>query len=1156
MYKKKYVLDNKHSYALIRKLVLIMKLTFIVIITVCMQVSFAAKAQKISLSVRNTSIGEVFKKINQNFGYEFIYTGEMLKEAKPVNISIKDASIEEVLDKCFEGQPLSYKLSNNTVIVQRKSGTAQQQQQPKKRIKVSGKIMDEQNIPLPGASVRVKETGTKAMADNDGWYTIEAESNSLLIFSYLGFEEKEVSVAGKTVIDVTLKEQTSLLQDVVVIGYGTVSKKDATGSIAQVNIRDMAKAPVSSIEQALAGRVAGLNVSASQGQPGEEGTNIRIRGVGSITQDPSPLYVIDGFATENFDLSMLNADDVESINVLKDASGTAIYGSRGANGVIVVETKKGKVGKPTLNYSVSYGFQDVTKRVEVLSPYEFVKLEYERDSVSAKTLYLPDGVTNDSYKNLEGINWQDQFFRQGLTSIHNLSLRGGNKDTKYSISGSLFGTGSVVVNTGLKKQQGRVTVDQKVSNKLRAGVSANYTHTQTYGQIASSIQDGYASSALLYSVWGYRPVNVRYLTGGIDDLNLEEELFDEDVSSPTDYRFNPVESAKNLYRNKDNNNLVANGYFTYDITKNLVFKSTGAINLNTIQLGTFYNSGTSQGSPISPRNNNGQWGSMDYDSRTTWSNENTLTYSKVNNNHSLNVLGGFSFQQEDKKGNEYTAIKVPNETLGIDGLGQGTPLSVGSFGTYHTLQSYFSRVNYGYRSKYLFTATLRADGSSKFPNNKWGYFPSGALAWKMKEESFFKGIEAITEAKLRVSYGLTGNNRVGDFSALSPISVDNSTGYSFGNEVPTPAAIPTIGNPKLRWETTAQLNLGYDLSLLKNRIELVVDVYQKKTDNLLLLANMSPSTGYARAYKNVGKLKNEGLEFTLNTRNINKNDFAWSSNFNISFNRNTILQLADGEERLLNSISPRWQSGYADPVLYSAAIGHSVGNFVGYIFDGVYQYEDFYQLPNGGYRLKNSVPTNGTARETIKPGYIRYKDLNSDGIITAADQTIIGRGLPIHTGGFSNNFTYKNLSLNVFLQWSYGNDVYNANKLIFEAKAYSMLNQYASYADRWSPTNPSTTIPVVGGVPEGYYSTRELEDASYLRLKTVELAYSIPANYLKKLGLKEIMFTASAQNLVTWTNYSGMDPEVSTRNSILTPGFDYSAFPIAKTLVFGLKASL
>ncbi|WP_257668125.1 TonB-dependent receptor [Parapedobacter tibetensis] len=1129
-----------------------MKLTIFLTMVFALQAFADTHAQNITLKAENTRLGDVMKEIQKQQGYLFFFRGTQIA-SMPVTAEINDADLKQAMAAILAGRGLEWSLKDGTIVIKRVTDRPDLAEARQQRV-VTGKVTDEHGNPLEGVTVRVKETKTLAVTDANGEYEIHIESRGkILIYNMMGFDSVESPINNKSIVNISLVTAVSALDEVVVIGYGTVKREDLTGSVAQVNIGDMAKAPVSSIEQALAGRVAGLSVSSSQGQPGEEGMNIRIRGVGSLTQDASPLFVIDGFATENFDLSLLNPDDIESINVLKDASGTSIYGSRGANGVIVVETKKGKVGKPNLTYSGSYGFQDVTKRVEVLSPYEFVKLEYERDSVTANTRYLSNGVTNDSYKNIEGINWQDQFFRQGVTNIHNLSLRGGSKDTKYAISGSLFETGSVVVNTGLKKQQGRVTVDQNVSNKLRAGVSANYTHTQTYGQIASSIRDGYASSALLYSVWGYRPVNARYLTG---DIDLEEELFDEDVDSPTDYRFNPVESAKNLYRNRDNNNLVANGYFTYNITKDLVFKSTGAINLNTIQLGTFYNSGTSQGSPLSPRNNNGQWGSMNYNSRTTWSNDNTITYSKANKSHSLTVLGGFGFQQENRKGNNYTAIKVPNETLGIDGLGQGTPLSVGSFGTYNTLQSYFSRVNYGYRSKYLFTATFRADGSSKFPNSKWGYFPSGALAWKMKEESFLKGIETITEAKLRLSYGLTGNNRVGDFSALSPISVENSTGYSFGNEAPTPAAIPTIGNPKLRWETTAMLNLGYDLSLFKNRIELVVDVYQKKTDNLLLLANMSPSTGYARAYKNVGKLKNEGLEFTLNTVNIDKRDFSWRSNFNISFNRNTILQLADGEERLLNAITPRWQSGYADPVLYSAAIGHPVGNFVGYIFDGIYQYEDFYQLPNGGYSLKNSVPTNGMARETIKPGYIRYKDLNNDGIVTAADQTIIGRGLPIHTGGFSNNFTYKNLSLNVFLQWSYGNDVYNANKLIFEAKAYTMLNQYASYANRWSPTNPSTTIPVVGGVPEGYYSTRELEDASYLRLKTVELAYSIPTNYLKKLGLKEIVLTASAQNMVTWTNYSGMDPEVSTRNSILTPGFDYSAFPIAKTLVFGLKASL
>ncbi|MFD1631124.1 TonB-dependent receptor [Pseudopedobacter beijingensis] len=1118
-----------------------------------MQTSFAANAQKISISERNTSIGQIFKKINQNFGYEFVYTEEMLKESKLVTISIKDASIEEVLEKCFEGQPLSYRITENTIIVQRKSATMQPQLQPIKKIKITGKILDEQNIPLPGAIVRIKGTGTRVMADKDGRYTIETESGSKLMFSYLGFEEKEVSIAGKTVIDVILKEQISKLEEVYVIGYGTVKKEDATGAVGQVDVEAVEKAPVYSVEQALAGRVAGLSVSASQGQPGEEGTNIQIRGVGSITQDTSPLYVIDGFATENFNLGSLNPEDIESINVLKDASSTAIYGSRGANGVIVIETKKGKEGKPILAYSGSMGIQSVVKKIDLMTPYDFVKVEFERDPVSAESAYIRGGKTIEDYKDIQGVNWQNQFFQTGKTNIHNISLRGGNKDTKYALSGSVYGTDAVALNTGLKRQQGRLSIDQVVNRKIKAGLNVNYTHVQSFGQITSRINDGYASSALMFSVWGYRPVSRAFLEEDFDVSSFEEDLFDDEVISSTDYRINPIQSAKNTYRNRDNNSLLSNAFFTYNLFKDVVFKATGSINLNTVQLGQFYNSGTWQGSPQNLRNSYGQWGSMAYSKQFTWSNENTITYIKKYRQSKMTLLGGMTLQKALNEGNSYTAIKVPNESLGITGLGKGTPLSVNSYGSYNTLNSYFVRGDFNYNSKYMITGTFRADGSSKFPENKWGFFPSGAFAWRMSEEEFIKNLNVVSDAKLRISYGVTGNNRVGDFSALSPISVANSVSYSFGNDTPIPVAVPGIGNLGLKWETTAQFNIGYDLSVFKNRLELIVDYYDKRTNNLLLNANMPASSGYTQAYKNVGKLSNKGMEFTLNTKNIMKKDFKWTSNFNISFNKNTVLELADGQDKLLSRIAPRWQSGYADAILYSAAIGQSIGNFAGFIFDGLYQLEDFEPGSNGTYILKNSVPSYGAG---VKPGYIKYKDLNHDGEITTADQTIIGRGLPIHVGGFSNNFQYKNFSLNLFFQWSYGNDIYNANQLVFESNPQIMLNQYASFANRWSPTNTNTTIPVVGGVPQGYYSTRELSDGSYLRFKTVFFAYEIPKKFSRRYGFSNISLTASAQNLFTITNYSGVDPEVSTYNSILTPGFDYSAYPTAKTIVFGLKASL
>lgn len=1152
MYKKKYSWEYECPYVFLLKRLFVMKLTVVLLITISVQVSSAAMAQKISLVERNTSISLIFKKINQSYGYEFIYTEEMLREAVPVNISVKNASIEEVLKKCFAGQPLTYKLSNNTIVVQRKLN-AVQQEKPLKQMKVTGKITDEQKIPMPGALVKIKGTNTRAQANQNGAYAITAPPNARLIFSFLGYEDKEVAVDGKTVIDVTLKEQVEKLDQVYVIGYGTVKKEDATGAIGQVDIKDLEKAPVYSIEQALAGRVAGLNVFASQGQPGEEGVNIQIRGIGSITQDTSPLYVIDGFATENFDLGSLNPEEIESIDVLKDASSTAIYGSRGANGVIVIETKKGKEGKPVVTYSGSLGFQAVVKKIDLLTPYEFVKVESERDPASAATVYTGGGKTIEDYKDIQGINWQDQYFRRGQTTIHNISLRGGNKDTKYALSGSVYGTDAVAVGTGLRRQQGRLSIDQVVNKKIKAGLNINYSHTQSFGQITSSITDGYASSALMYSVWGYRPVRRTFLDDNYDTGSFEDDLFDDQVTSNADYRINPIQSAQNTYRNKDNNSLLSNAFITYKLFKDIVFKTTGSINLNTQQLGQFYNSGTWQGSPQNIRNSYGQWGSMAYSKRFTWSNENTITYTKKYKRSKMTLLGGMTLQKTETDGNSYTAIKVPNESLGITGLGKGTPLSVNSYAGYNTLNSYFVRGDYNYKSRYMFTATFRADGSSKFPENKWGYFPSGAFAWRMSEEQFVKNIKAVSDAKLRISYGITGNNRVGDFSALSPVYVDNSVNYSFGNGTPQPVAVPGIGNPGLKWETTAQFNVGYDLAFFKNRIELTADYYDKRTNNLLLNANMPPSSGYDRAYKNIGKLSNKGIEFTLNTKNIVGKNFRWTSNFNISFNKNTVLELADGQDKLQSRINPRWETGYGDAILYSAAIGQSIGNFAGFIFDGLYQLQDFDAGPNGTYVLKNNVPIYGNA---VYPGYAKYKDLNHDGIINTADQTIIGRGLPIHVGGFSNTFQYKNFSLNLFFQWSYGNDIYNANQLIFQSNAQARLNQYASFVDRWSPTNTTSTIPVVRGVPQGFYSTRELSDGSYLRLKTAYLSYQMPKLFSRKVGFSSILLTAQSQNLLTFTNYSGVDPEVSTYNSILTPGFDYSAYPTSKTIVFGITATL
>jgi TonB-linked SusC/RagA family outer membrane protein len=1021
---------------------------------------------------------------------------------------------------------------------------------------INGIVVDAAtNDPIPGVNVRIKDSKSGTSTNSEGKFTISAKSSNILVFSFISYESAAIAVGNKNTINVSLKPDENSLNEVVVIGYGTSKKQDLTGSVGIVDVKALANAPVLSFEQALAGRIAGVQVSSNQGQPGSEGLNIVIRGNGSLTQDNSPLYVIDGFPIEDFQAGSLNNDDIESINVLKDASATAIYGARGANGVIIIETKKGKVGAPVVTYSGSVGFQDIRKRMEMMSPYEFVRYQIERGNGAG---YLKNEQTLESYRNIKGIDWQDQLFQNGNTNIQNFGLRGGTESTRYSVSGSVFDADGIIISTGQKRYQGRFALDQTFNKQLKAGINTNYSSTGAFGKEASLANTaGSATSYLLYGTLGYRPI-----TGNIDlnDDDFEDQVVDEDIDPLQDYRINPIVSTKNEYRKVINNNLITNAYVSYDIVKGLTLKVTGGINTLNRRTESFFNSKTARGTPLLPSNVRGQWGSISHSQRIALSNENTLTYKKTfNKRHVIDAVIGYSLQQSRSEASGFTATNVPNESLGIYGLNQGLPLSNATSASIFRLESYLSRVNYSYNSKYLFTASFRADGSSKFINdNKWGYFPSGAFAWRMSNESFMKKLKFVSDAKLRTSFGMTGNNRVADFAAYAFLDPTNAAAYSYGNMVPTQGvAITSFGNPKLKWETTEQLDLGYDLSLFKNRIEFTVDAYLKTTRDLLLNANMPYHTGISTVYKNIGKIENRGLEFTLNTVNVKTKNFIWQSNFNISFNRNKILALADGENNIINNIT--WETAYNNSQLYISKIGQPAGQMYGYVWDGVYQFEDFDETSPGIYRLKSNIPTNNNDRTniTVKPGDIKYKDLNGDGVMNQFDQTVIGRGLPIHSGGFHNDFTYKGVQLGVLLQWAYGNDIFNANRLMFEGAPRASLNQFASYADRWTPDNPSNDNFRVGGHgPAGIYSSKVVEDGSYLRLKTVFLGYSLPQSVLKRIKIKNISLTAAAQNLFTWTNYSGFDPEVSTKNSVLTPGFDYSAYPQARTFVFGLKATL
>ncbi len=1016
-------------------------------------------------------------------------------------------------------------------------------------ITISGKVTDEKGETLPGVGIKVKNADVSTTTNVNGEFKINVpDEQSVLVFTFIGFKTQEITVGNKTTINVRLEPVASALDEVVVIGYGTVKKADLTGSVSEVNMKDIQKAPVSTFEQALAGRVAGVQVSSGDGQPGSD-LNIVIRGGNSLTQQNSPLFVVDGFPIEGSVGSILSPNDIESLTILKDASATAIYGARGANGVVIIETKKGKEGKPSFQYEGSVGFNSVTKQLDLLNPFEFVRYQLEINRELAESVYLTTpGRTLDDYKNIEAIDWQDKMFQTGLVQIHNASLTGGNKDTKYVITGSVFDQDGVVINSGYSRYQGRVLLDQNINKKLKAQVNVNIGTETNFGLSPSSSRSSSSqpySTALMYQIWGSRPVSV-----GID---LENELIDPDAN---DARFNPFISAQNEVRQRITNTLLVNGKIDYNISDRFNLTIRGGVNNSDVKSQEFYNAQTSRGYPF-PDNALGVNGSIFNSSINSWLNENLLTYNKkIDNNNKFNIIAGFTLQKVTNKRDGYLSKNIPNPDLGLEGIDEGEIASLASSTSDATLASYLARFNYNHKSKYLLTLTFRADGSSKFnKQNRWGYFPSAAFAWNMMQEPFMSKFKFITNSKFRVSYGITGNNRVGDFSYLSSLSFPFNNYYSFNNQTPQQGAIfSNFGNSDLKWESTAQLDLGYELSVLKNRINFTADVYRKTTSDLLLNANVPFSTGYSRIFKNIGKVQNQGLELTLNTVNIKSKNFEWVSDFNIAFNDNKILALADNQDVIISTVG--FPASFSLAELYIAKIGGPAAVFYGYKWLGNYQVEDFIQQANGSYLLKPEVPTNGNSRSTIQPGDIKYEDINGDGIVNERDRIVLGRALPIHIGGFNNNFTYKNLSLNVFFQWSYGNSVYNANRDMFEGNIFtrSNLNQYASYANRYTIENRNNELYRFGGQgPTGRFSSRVLEDGSFLRLKTISLAYNIPQKITSKLKLKSINCFATAQNIYTWTNYSGMDPEVSVANTILTPGFDYSAYPREQTVVLGFK---
>ena len=1016
-------------------------------------------------------------------------------------------------------------------------------------------MVDANNTPLIGVNVVVKGTTTGTTTGIDGNYSIKVAENQTLVFSYLGYTTVEEIVGKRTAINVKMNEEATQLGavEIVNIGYGTTTRRDLTGSVAKADLGTMMKSNVTNFDQALNGRIAGVVVTTGDGSLGAE-ANITIRGNNSLTQSNAPLYIIDGFPSEGSFATSINPADIESIDVLKDASATAIYGARGANGVIVINTKRGTEGKPTVNFSASFSLSHIANKIDLMDSYEFVRLQEElvTDTSSMASSYYGyseeygRNLTLEDYRNIPGIDWQDELYRTAFQQNYNISLSGGNKEgLRYNVGFSALDQDGIIIRSNFQRYQGKANFTLPITKKLTLNVNANYSRTATNGVNPTTAETTSSSSGwLMYSVWGYRPVTAP----GQDIL---DSIIDESVDGSNDYRFNPVKTAKNEYRKTLVDYLNSNIALTWKITPELTFKTTGGYVMNKRRREEFNGTETYTGYPGSP-SGKGVNGAIYWTDQASWTNENTLNYKRrFGRSHNVDLMAGLSLQGQKNTYEGVSATQITSEELGIAGIHTGNYQSVPSNYYDWRMMSMFLRANYNFRYKYYLTFSFRADGSSKFPSdNRWGYFPSVGASWNFNRENLFKNSEWLNNGKLRFSWGLTGNNRTQTpYDFYSQITVTPGSGNSFdyvfdGTRVPG-YYFSNMANDKLKWETTEQWNVGIDLGFFEDRLKVTADWYDKVTHDLLLYALLPASSGYEQGMLNIGSIRNRGFEFTLETINIKTRQFQWSTSFNIAFNRNRILGLVDNQNTLQSSVT--WETHFNSQFPYISQVGKPTGMMYGFIYEGTYKPEDF----DANGNLKSGIPA--YKGNKMQPGDLKYRDLNGDGKIDDYDRTIIGCGQPLHTGGFSNNFNWKNFDLNIFFSWSYGNDILNANRLIFESGWKAQTNQLASYAGRWTPDNPTSDIPRAGATGSEEYSSRVIEDGSFLRLKNVSLGYTIPSRQLRKAGISSLRVYVSADNIWTLTNYSGPDPEVSTRNSVLTPGFDWSAYPRAYGFTAGVN---
>lgn len=1104
-------------------------------------------------------------------------------------------------------------------------------QTPTKTKQVKGQVVDDATgVSLQGASVIVSGAKGGLQVGSDGNFTVnvpnDGKSHSLVV-SFVGYAAQTIDVTNTTLVTVKLKrsEADNAADEVVVIGYGTARRRDLTGSVSSVGARDLRDNPTTSAAQALAGKLAGVQVLTSEGAPGAD-VDIYIRGRNSITQSGSPLYIVDGVQLDNA-LSVLSPQDIQSIDVLKDAASTAIYGARGSNGVMIITTKGGKNtgGKTTVTYSAFMGTTTLAKELELMNPYNFVLWDYERAKYTenpADTSVAAQYIRNMSnfdtigkaYQNYPSpIDWQKKILgRTALQSRHNISVSGGTAITQYNVSLTIDKQEGLISNSALNRKVGSFRFDHKVNDNLKIGTSIRYNTQQITGAGTSDV--GGAGSNNLRQYTRYRPFLLPGQAEDFYDANLDNTLNPGNGLN----LINPIQLLNAQYRLRTTTAYSFSGYIAYTFNKKFSFKSTFGYDVNQIESKAYDDTLTSNSRvnarlPVLNLNN-----SYTY----TTNNANVFTYSNPSlfkSKHGLDILIGQEIYQVRAKTNSFQLNYFPNgitpdqafANFGLASPPAGLVQPKPSSSDVTTRQlSFFSRLSYNYNKKYFLTFNFRADGSSLFgadytspipptdpTNRKWGYFPSASAAWRISDEKFMQGVKFVSDAKIRLSYGSSGNNRIQPYGFTTGYAPPSNGGYGLNDVLNYTLTLPTrFGNPVIKWETLTSENLGLDLVLFNNKLNVTLDVYSNTTKDLLIENKIPPTSGYITQYQNVGTTRNNGLELQLSSTIIRTKAFSWTSSFNIAFNKNKIISLGSNNKFTANS---GWFSSTANPDDYLLQVGQEVGTMYGLVVDGFYKPSDFIvsNYVNGANNLKypnllyqytldpKFADPSKVLGTSASPGLIKYRDINGDGKVTLdSDRTIIGHALPKFTGGFNQQFTYKGFDASIFINFSYGNNVFNANKLEF-ANAYGQdQNQLAINNNRWKVIDASGNLvqkqvgltTAIGIAPDaltalnagasiwqpsittnGFVpSSFAVEDGSYLRINNITIGYTLPQKITQKVKIGSLRFYATANNVATITGYSGYDPEVNARrNTALTPGVDYSAYPRGRTFIAGINVT-